>query len=291
MESNSRLAQRKDVPSDVVELRPPAEPFCRLIDFRSRFTSIYTSGVAARYKAIGGRCGLSDVRAEALEMASYHHDLGKGSARAEFLEKPGALTARQFDPLQAHCCETYRILKAKVIPEGIVAWASYHLKRIDGWGYPFHLGGESLAPESRIVAVADVVSALTEGRPYRSGMDAARVARILRRIGSGALDGDLTALVGAHAADLSAERARARTRAKTAFEGFLGRISSPPADAACGAGGARPRARRHALAPTPVTGGSRLAVQGHAAPFSATGDTLASLDRVQHKAIVTIARP
>ena len=220
------LDQWRDVPSDVVELRPFAEVFCRLIDFRSRFTSTHTSGVAAMCKAIGGLCGLSDARVEALEVAGYLHDLGKVSVPVEFLEKPGALTAPQFDRVKAHSYETYRILKASGVREEIVAWASYHHERIDGRGYPFHLGGESLSLESRIVAVADVFTALTEDRPYRGGMDAAGVARILRRMGGGALDGDLTALVGAHAADLSAERARAQAGARTAYEGFLGRIGS-----------------------------------------------------------------
>lgn len=226
VEADSWLDQWKDVPSDVVELRPLAELFCRLIDFRSRFTSTHTSGVAAMCKAIGRLCGLPDARVEALEVAGYLHDLGKISVPVEFLEKPGALTASQFNRVRAHSYETYRILRASGVPGEIVAWASYHHERIDGRGYPFHIGGESLSLESRIVAVADVFTALTEDRPYRRGMDEAGVVPILRRMGGGALDGDLTALVGAHAADLNAQRLRAQARAMRAYEGFLARIGS-----------------------------------------------------------------
>ncbi|MDD5564212.1 MAG: HD domain-containing protein [Thermoanaerobaculaceae bacterium] len=224
VETDSWLDRWKDLPSEAVELGPLAELFCRLIDFRSRFTSTHTSGVAAMCKAIGDLCGLPGDRVEALEVAGHLHDLGKVSVPVEFLEKPGALTAPQYLRVQAHSYETYRILRASGVPEDIVAWASYHHERIDGRGYPFHLGGESLSLESRIVAVADVFTALTEDRPYRTGMDAAAVVRILRRMGGGALDADLTALVGAHAADLNAERAQAQGRAKIAYESFLGRI-------------------------------------------------------------------
>ena len=67
-------------------------------------------------------------------------------------------------------------------------WASFtHHERVDGRGYPFHVGGERLSLESRIVAVADVFTALTEDRPYpEAGMGVpSPVARIMKRMGGG----------------------------------------------------------------------------------------------------------
>ena len=65
--------------------------------------------------------------------------------------------------------------------EEINQWANYHHERLDGLGYPFRLPAAQIPLESRIVAVADVFTALTEERPYRRGMSGREAAGILRR--------------------------------------------------------------------------------------------------------------
>ena len=62
----------------------------------------------------------------------------------------------------------------------ITVWAAYHHEKLNGYGYPFHLPKDELPLGSRIMAVADIFSALTEDRPYRKRMDKEKVADILR---------------------------------------------------------------------------------------------------------------
>jgi HD-GYP domain-containing protein (c-di-GMP phosphodiesterase class II) len=88
------------------------------------------------------------------------------------------------------------VLKSVSGLEEINQWASYHHERIDGKGYPFQLSAAQIPFESRIVAVADVFTALTEERPYRRGMSGREATDILENMAAGGgLDHDLVALM------------------------------------------------------------------------------------------------
>ena len=62
----------------------------------------------------------------------------------------------------------------------IADWASYHHEKLNGTGYPFHLTAEALDTGARIMAVADIFSAITEVRPYRAGMDRTQAMGVLK---------------------------------------------------------------------------------------------------------------
>ena len=64
----------------------------------------------------------------------------------------------------------------------ITEWASFHHERLDGTGYPFHHHGNDLSLGSRILAVADIFTALTEDRPYRKGMPKSNVVEVLSKV-------------------------------------------------------------------------------------------------------------
>ncbi len=55
-----------------------------------------------------------------------------------------------------------------------------HHERLDGKGYPRGLMGDEIAPETRIVSVADVFDALTANRPYRAAMPLEKALGIMR---------------------------------------------------------------------------------------------------------------
>jgi HD-GYP domain-containing protein (c-di-GMP phosphodiesterase class II) len=74
----------------------------------------------------------------------------------------------------------------------INSWAALHQERLDGSGYPFGYKKEELTLGSRIIAVADVFTALMEDRPYRKGMAKKRAADVLHSmVGNGELDKNL----------------------------------------------------------------------------------------------------
>lgn len=162
------------------ELIQLSKIFSRIIDFRSRFTSTHSAGVACTAKQLGKMTGFSKKECDMLLIAGYLHDLGKLAIPNSLLEKPGTLTKEEFDLIRCHTFYTYQLLNTIEGFQTVNQWASYHHEKLDGSGYPFHLTGEDIPLGSRILAVADVFTAITEDRPYRKGMDKSQVVEVMQ---------------------------------------------------------------------------------------------------------------
>lgn len=119
--------------------------------------------------------GISDDRVEGIRLAALVHDVGKSRVPPEVLAKLGPLSAAEFELVKRHAQAGHDILAPVVLPWPIAAVALQHHERLDGSGYPAGLTAGAIAPEARIVAVADVMEAMTADRPHRSapGMEAA----------------------------------------------------------------------------------------------------------------------
>jgi len=181
--------------------------FSQIIDFRSHFTSTHSSGVAVSAEALARFVGFSEKECQEMKIAGYLHDLGKLAISREILEKPGKLTPEEFNLIRSHTYYTYRILEPIAGLEVINSWASFHHERLDGRGYPFHHQGENLSLGSRIMAVADVFTALTEDRPYRKGMEGERALEILQEMAeSSALDSNIISLLKVHFKEINSSR-------------------------------------------------------------------------------------
>lgn len=90
------------------------------------------------------------------------------------------MTDREFAIIKQHPYYTYRILEQIDGFQTIAEWAALHHETLDGSGYPFRVGEDSLHLGSRMVAVADVFTALSENRPYRQGLDLKEIENIMR---------------------------------------------------------------------------------------------------------------
>ena len=130
-----------------------------------------------------------------MKIAGNLHDLGKLAMPLEILEKPGKLSADERAVINSHSYYTFKILSRFRDLDSIRRWAAFHHERIDGSGYPFKLDGEDLDSGSRIVAAADVFTALKENRPYRAGMSSKDALAILKEMSGTALDGDMVRLL------------------------------------------------------------------------------------------------
>ncbi len=156
-----------------------SELFKVLIDFRSRFTATHTTGVATSASNIACKFGLTDTEIELMEIAGNFHDLGKLVIPNSILEKPGRLSPEEFALMKQHTYFTYSILSTIGGIQNIAEWAAFHHERLDGSGYPFHLDASRLTIGSRIMAVADIMTALAEDRPYRKGLENKEILKIL----------------------------------------------------------------------------------------------------------------
>lgn len=154
--------------------------FSYVIDFRSHFTATHSAGVAKTAEKLGELTGMTSDECKMLLVAGYLHDLGKLTISNAVLEKPAALNQNEFGIIRSHTFYTYRLLSTIHGFETINQWASYHHEHIDGSGYPFHLAGDEISPGSRIMAVADVFTAVTEHRPYRADMEKRQIIPIMK---------------------------------------------------------------------------------------------------------------
>jgi putative nucleotidyltransferase with HDIG domain len=194
---------------------------CRLIDFKSEFTATHSSGVAATAVAIAKLAGFSHHERKLMEIAGLLHDIGKLSTPSEILEKPGKLTDYEWFIMRSHVFHTYQILEPVEALEVVNSWGALHQERLDGTGYPFGYTKEELPFGSRIMAVADVFTALTEDRPYRKGMGKEKTLRILQKlVDSGGLDEKLVDIVFDRFDEMNEARHSAQQKAMREYAEF-----------------------------------------------------------------------
>ena len=179
----------------------------RIIDFRSPFTAMHSAGVAASARELARLAGMNDEEVRMMEIAGYLHDIGKLHVPNEILEKPGKLTKEEFNIVKEHPYYTRLILINVDGFDRIANWAGFHHEKLNGNGYPFHFASEQLDLGSRIMAVADIFSAITEVRPYRAGMDREQAMKVMREnVAGGAVCGEVIGLLEQHYAEVDAAR-------------------------------------------------------------------------------------
>jgi len=152
-----------------------AEAMGRVVEARDPYTQGHQERVAHVARLIAADMNLPRDDIDAVEMASYVHDIGKMCVPAEILSRPGQLSDVEMSLIRQHPQSSYDILKDIAFPWPIADIALQHHERMDGSGYPQGLDGEHTLLGARILAVSDVVEAMSSHRPYRPalGLDAA----------------------------------------------------------------------------------------------------------------------
>jgi len=170
------------------------ELFAFLIDQKSDFTGKHSRRVAENAYLLA--CGLdwSEEDRQDILLAGLLHDLGKLAVPQKILDKPGVLNSREAEIIRSHTFYTYNLLSAAGFARHIVEWAAYHHEKLDGTGYPFRLSANDLSVGSRIMTIADMYTALTEDRPYRDGLPAAKALQIIAAGKDRSVDGELVEL-------------------------------------------------------------------------------------------------
>ncbi len=166
------------------------EAFADVIDAKSPFTYRHSAGVAQAAVAMGLEMGFDRPALTTLRRAALLHDIGKLSVSNAILEKPGRLTAAEWEVVRKHPYYTEKILeKAPVFSDFAVMAASHH-EKLDGSGYHRALKSSQLPLPARALAVADIYDALAADRPYRKGMPLERVLSIIKEDAPQQLDAD-----------------------------------------------------------------------------------------------------
>ncbi len=151
------------------------------IDFKSEHTVTHTIATVEISLVLAKLFDFNDFEMEQIYYGSLLHDIGKVSVSQLVLEKNSTLTEDEFRYMRDHVTLSAHILKDCVSDE-VYKIAVRHHEKLDGSGYPNGLKLDNLTVAERIVAVADVMSALLGKRSYKEPFTASQAIPILEKL-------------------------------------------------------------------------------------------------------------
>jgi len=152
----------------------------RAQELRDPYTSGHSLRVSRISKKIAEQLGWGEDRILGLELAGLLHDIGKIGIPADILMKPSDLTPLEDELVKEHVQKGYDVLKDLPFPFPLAEMVYQHHEKLDGSGYPLGIKGDKILFEAKILAVSDVMEALTTSRPYRPELSLYDVIDILR---------------------------------------------------------------------------------------------------------------
>ena len=146
------------------------QALAQTLECRDPYTAKHQMEVSRLAVAIARKMNIDEERVEGIRIAGLIHDIGKITIPSDILNKPGKISNPEFEIIKTHCEIGYNILKDIEFPWpiGTIVWQ--HHERIDGSGYPRGLVDAEISLEAKIIAVADVVEAMSSHRPYRQAL-------------------------------------------------------------------------------------------------------------------------
>jgi len=146
-----------------------------IIETRDPYTAGHQQRVADLACAIAGEMKLSEWYRKGIRISGLVHDIGKLVVPAGILTKPGKLDQSEFNIIKTHPRTGYNILEMIEFPWPVNQSILQHHERLDGTGYPGGISGEDIILDAKILAVADVVEAISSRRSYHPalGLDCA----------------------------------------------------------------------------------------------------------------------
>lgn len=161
------------------EIRDFLKMLIYTIDFQSEVTVLHTLATTTFAGEIARLVHLGAADTENLFYGSLLHDIGKIMIPVSILESPNRLNESEMAVMRTHVVHTESILKG-VVNKEVLDIAIRHHEKLDGSGYPNGLSGDQLTKPQRIVAVADILSALYQKRSYKDSYDLSTIAKIIR---------------------------------------------------------------------------------------------------------------
>ncbi len=184
LRDNSYLDELNRIFEEVVFTQNEKELFIKMliysIDFRSEYTVMHTISTVSFADEIGYLMQLGEYDRSILHFGALLHDIGKITTPVNILEAPRKLTAEEMDIMKNHVKMSEYILKG-YINEDILEVAIRHHEKLDGSGYHRHLTEAVLTMPQRILAVADIISALYGKRSYKDSFSKETILNIITR--------------------------------------------------------------------------------------------------------------
>jgi diguanylate cyclase (GGDEF)-like protein/putative nucleotidyltransferase with HDIG domain len=161
-----------------------AEALATAIDAKDQTTHCHVRRVQIYATGVGELLRLSRAEIDALRAGALLHDVGKLAVPAHIVNKPGRLTAAEFEKMKIHTTVGAQLLSRIDFPYPVTPIVRHHHEQWDGRGYPDGLKGEQIPITARIISVVDCFDSVREDRPFRRGMSRDEALALLLR-GSG----------------------------------------------------------------------------------------------------------
>jgi len=168
------------------------------IDAKDPLSRGHVRRVQAYALVLASHTRIPNAQLQGLRTAALLHDIGKLAIPDHLLNKPGRLSAVEFQKVKAHPAIGAEILSNVEFPYPVLPIIRHHHERWDGSGYPDGLAGEAIPSGARILAVADSFEALTSDRAYRKRRTAEEAAEFIESRSGADFDPSVVATLRAH---------------------------------------------------------------------------------------------
>ena len=150
------------------------------VDAKDHYTCQHSQNVAYYAAELAKAAGMTPDLVEIVREAGLLHDIGKIGVREEILNKPGKLTADEYELMKSHVENAVNIIRHLPSLEYVIPAVLSHHERYDGKGYPRRLAEEDIPITGRILCIADSFDAITSERNYKKAEPVEKAIAILR---------------------------------------------------------------------------------------------------------------
>ncbi|HET7890113.1 MAG TPA: HD domain-containing phosphohydrolase [Candidatus Sulfotelmatobacter sp.] len=178
------------------------EALALAIEAKDHTTHTHLQRVRTYAVAVAAQLNLPEDQIEALRAAALLHDIGKLAVPEQIINKPGKLTAEEFEKMKVHPIVGAEILERVAFPYPVAPIVRSHHERWDGSGYPEGLRGETIPIGARILAAVDCLDALASHRQYRPALPLAEAMAKVREMAGKWFDPQVVEILGSRYVEL-----------------------------------------------------------------------------------------
>ncbi len=168
--NNTVTALQTDIEELKISLKEMMITLASTVDTKDPYKVNHQKRVARLSCAIARNMGFSEEHTNTIEFAGIVHDIGKINVPSKLLSKSNRLLKSEHTLVKNHPAIGCELLEKTGYPETITAVVLQHHERMNGSGYPNGLAGEDILMDARILAVADVVEAISSQRSHRQAL-------------------------------------------------------------------------------------------------------------------------
>jgi putative nucleotidyltransferase with HDIG domain len=151
------------------------------IESADHYTFGHCKRVANYAVAVAEELGFDAIQRATVRLGAYLHDVGKVRVPHEVLNKPGRLSAEEFELMKLHTVYGVELLAGVEFPWDLKPIIRWHHEKLDGTGYPDRLRGAEIPLAAQVIGIVDVFDALTTNRSYRAAMSRATALAEMER--------------------------------------------------------------------------------------------------------------